>query len=59
MTDGITDGRNDGQPKANKAPRFQSGAIIKSHNSVTNSREMTDKNPNVDLEIINVYTKFG
>ena len=49
----------EGQAKSKKAPLFQSGAIIKGHNSVVNLRKMTLYNPNLDLINVNVYTKFG
>ena len=49
----------EGQAKSNIAPLFQSGAIIKVHNSVANLRKMTLYNPNLDLINVNVYTKFG
>ena len=32
---------------------------IKGHNSLTNLRKMTSKNPKVDLASINSYIKFG
>ena len=32
---------------------------IKGRNSVANLRKMTLYNPNLDLIIVNVYTKFG
>ena len=33
--------------------------LIKGRNYVTNLRQMTHDNPNLDLVNINVYTKFG
>ena len=33
--------------------------IIKGHNSVLNVQKRTDNNCNLDLAIVNAYTKFG
>ena len=32
---------------------------IKGHNSVVNLQKLTHNNPNLDLDIINAYAKFG
>ena len=38
---------------------MQKSDISKDHNSVTNLRNMTDYNRNLDLVNINSHTKFG